>query len=478
MNFRLLFSSIILSSFAFLASAFEVSPEIAATGMRTLVVETVDGEEPTAESINAPEGSWGIGTINANKAPGRLLIYKPDGSIDFDSGEYEKKESGMTIKVRGNSSARFAKKPFKIKLEKKGDLFCRGDKSLNDKNWALLTSRNNLYELGFLVGEWVGMPWTPVYEYVHLVINDDYRGMYTLVEAVERNESCRIKTLDSGFVAERDIYWWNENDEFFPSKWLPICGWTLKYPDFEDLTPDQSDYIQSVLQDYEAIIETEDYEDLIDIDSVCRWLVAQDILGTGDAAGTNFYLAKYDDTDSSKLFVPVVWDVDSAEETVDQWSLVHWQGMIKPLFENSNKAFLIKYIELYWQLSPKIYRQLDLMAQSMRTDEWEWFDKAAALSEARWADFDLPQYSASHNADDMEWWFPPRKVWLDNAVAALETTVNVGAVSDSMCGASGDVSVFSLEGIPVYNGPREGFSAPSPGIYILSDGVSTRKIRF
>ena len=44
----------------------------------------------------------------------------------------------MTIKIRGNSTPYFDKKPYKIKLQKKGDMLCRGDSKFNDKNWLLI----------------------------------------------------------------------------------------------------------------------------------------------------------------------------------------------------------------------------------------------------------------------------------------------------------------------------------------------------
>jgi hypothetical protein len=92
-------------------------------GLPVIVVNTVNDEEPTAEPINHPEGCLGTGITNATKVPGRVRIYF-SGDVenpDFDSGEYEEGQSGMTFKIRGNSSANSSKKPFKIKLQKKAD---------------------------------------------------------------------------------------------------------------------------------------------------------------------------------------------------------------------------------------------------------------------------------------------------------------------------------------------------------------------
>lgn len=457
------------------ASAFELTPELAATGLRTVVVTTIDGEEPVCESVEAPVGSWGVGITNVNKVPGSVTVLNPDGSVVYESGDYSKKESGMTIKVRGNTSARFAKKPYKIKLEKKGDLMARGDKSLNDKNWVLLTAPHNLYELGFLIGEWLEMPWAPAYEYVNLVVNGDCRGLYTLAEAVERNEKCRIVTDESGFVAERDPYWWNQDGEYLPSGWNPQFNWTMKYPDYEDLTLADKDYITGVLHDFEEIIATDRYEELIDIDSFCKWLIAQDILGTSDGGGTNFYLAKADDTPSSKVYVPVLWDVDSGEETVDAWSAVHYETMISPLFNNFNPRFRRRYVELYRELSPDVWQNVDALTASLTSDAWEGFDKAVALNNSRWgAAPSASLHTASHNAKDMERWFPARKLWLDNAVDELEASLGVGCIPDAE--DYDFVRIYNLGGVKVYEGRREEYKISTPGIYIMRYGAGVEKL--
>lgn len=453
------------------AGAYSIPDDMLATGLRTLVIETINGEEPTCDKIDAPAGSWGEGITNVNKPGGSLRILNPDGSVAYESGEYVKKESGMTIKVRGNTSAKRAKKPFKIKLEKKADLLCRGDKSLNDKNWVLLTNNNNLYELGSLVGEWVGMPWPPAYEYVNVILNGDFRGLYLLVEAVERNEKCRIITEESGFVAERDAYWWNENGEYLPSVWNPQFNWTLKYPDFEDMTPEQEEYITRYLSDFETGIASENYEDLIDLDSFCRWLIAQDILGTSDGGGTNYYIAKKDNTQESKFFMPVLWDVDSGEDIIEGWSRVHYEPMVSLLFDNANPAFRKKYISLYKEIAGEVFAKMDAYIDDLETPLWDAHTRAVELNNERWGFNNV--FTAQHNATDLKDFFPARKVWLDNAVALLDAESSVEEIDGE---ADSFISVYSIDGTKVYDGPKAGFTPSRKGIFILSEGGKSKKI--
>ena len=476
------------------AQAQEVPQAVLEAGLRVVSVTTVDGEEPTAESIEAPPGSWGIGITNVNKVPGSVRIFSPDGKILFDSGDYLKKESGMTIKVRGNTSARYDKKPFKVKLEKKGDLLLRDDKNLRDKNWVLLPDRNMLLVTGFFIGDWAGMAWAPSYEWVNVVINGDYRGVYLLAEAVERNETCRIITDETGFVTERDPYWWNENGEYLNSCWLPQFGWTMKYPDFEDFTEEQKDYVQQTMLAFEEIIRTEDYEDLVDIDSFCRWVICQDILGTLDGGGTNLYIAKKDNTPGSKLYIPVLWDVDSAEDAVDDWSAVHREPVISQLFNNANKRFVRRYIELYHEIADEIFQKWQEDTDRLSTTEYDAYNRSVALDKQRWIEGGSRAGSTEDNVPHLNSWIATRKIWLDNAIEELDrSTSGVNNISEeagvvlevrmengslSVVFSGSDYSVYSADGRLIYSGDETSVKLPGRGIYVVKAGNISKKIIF
>ena len=95
--------------------------EVYDAGLPVLSITTVDGEEPTFDVWYAPEGCIGLSIKNATKVPARMTI-SHNGNVLYDSGEYVEDKSGLTIKVRGNTSAIQHKTPYKIKLQKKADL--------------------------------------------------------------------------------------------------------------------------------------------------------------------------------------------------------------------------------------------------------------------------------------------------------------------------------------------------------------------
>ena len=169
---------LMLPYFAETGLSKEVSlQEVKNAGLPILTITTVNGEVPTYERADPPKGCIGLSIKNATKVPARMTI-SVDGKVVYDSGDYEKDKSGLTIKVRGNTSAYAYKRPFKLKLQKKADLLRRGDKKFNDKDWALIKDEKLRSKMGLKINELLGIQWTPSYEYVNLVFNGEYHGVY------------------------------------------------------------------------------------------------------------------------------------------------------------------------------------------------------------------------------------------------------------------------------------------------------------
>lgn len=125
-------------------------------GLPLIEITTINGEDPTCEYVDHPEGATGSSITNATKVPGRCRIWFHDDCI-YDSGDYQKDESGITIKIRGNTSAYPDKKPYKIRLQKKADLLFRTDPVYKDKDWVLLKGQSaftneNEMNLNTLIG--------------------------------------------------------------------------------------------------------------------------------------------------------------------------------------------------------------------------------------------------------------------------------------------------------------------------------------
>ncbi len=404
---------------------------IIAYGLPTLWIETNDAVEPTCEYVYPPAGSVGA-TINAEKVPGRLIMYKRiDGvdSIIYDSGDYEKNISGMTIKVRGNTSAMASKKPYKIKLQKKRDLLMRGNDSIyKDKEWALMKDEYLFYQTGLLVSQQVGMRWNPANCYVNVIINGTYRGLYMLCETVKRNPDCRLNVDKlSGYIFECDPYWWNE-PVYVNSVMSPIFNYTFKYPDDEDITEEQVEYMQGVVSAYEASITDGTYPELIDVRSFAAWCLIHDIMGTMDGGGANRYYCKYDSTADSKIEMPLIWDLDMAERAQNVWSRCHTEQMTV-FFQNSNKAFVNEFVKLWCQLRSSIVDDVKAgLAAFRQTDNGRGAVNSCVLDNMVWGrNLQMDNYISNHGI-----WMTNRCAWLDSQIMALHVPndVDVDGVVD------------------------------------------------
>ena len=367
-----------------------------ATGLPILHIETVDSVMPTCEVVYPPEGCFGRSITNNEKIGGRLWI-ESDGDTIYDSGIYEDKASGITIKVRGNTSATKGgyygeKKPYKLKLQKKADLLFRGnDNTYADKDWVLLRYVICETLTGNIANRAMQMPWTPAEKVVLLILNGDFRGMYLLTENVKRNQDCRANISKTGFLYEYDAYWWNAS-YYIPSTQFNL-NYTLKYPEEDEIKPWQEEYLTgSINQVEEAIMTPGAIDEVLDIPSFARWLWVHDVLGDGDAAGSNMFIMKYDTLSSSKTAMVCPWDFGMACSSAQKykWSSQHYGAWCFPqLFAMPQISFLQEYINQYDNIAINAFDTIANQLDSIRFSELAaQMDKGQVLDNERWTRYE------------------------------------------------------------------------------------------
>lgn len=403
---------------------------ISQIGLPVVSITTVDGEEPTCEYVNAPEGSFGESITNATKVPCRIVITKNNETL-FDSGEYIKNESGATIKINGNTSAYHDNKPYKIKLQVKEDLLLRGDKKYKDKEWRLIKDARTLKTMiGLKMNELMGMPWTPSYMPCNVFINNDYQGCYLLIESVKRNADCRLDVdKDTGFIVERDAYWWNENSYFTTSFFSPYnyYRWTWKYPDEEDVTEEQILYAQKYINQVDKSIEEGYYDQYINVGSFASWLLAHDMMGTWDSGGSNLLVMKYDNTTSTLLQMANMWDFDTIFwMDKGSFSRIH-TGQVDyyfpALLNNKNKAFVKAYKQKWNETKDIIPQQIINYIKSFaESEEGKALQKSREYYTKRW---DKELTTVDEDVAEMIDWFENHIPLLDIAISNINEETNI-----------------------------------------------------
>ncbi len=399
----------------------EITRTLLDTGLTLVKIETQDNEEPACEYVYPPEGCWGAGIKNATKVSGKMVIMK-DTCIIYNSGDYEKGNTGITIKIRGNTSAHYNKKPFKIKLQSKADLLFRiGDTKYDDKDWLLLKYDGLKSVAGFKINELIGLEWTPSYKFVNLMINGDYRGIYMLCESVER-EKYRVNIDKTGYIIEYDPYWWNE-DVYFDGGPALQMNYTFKYPDEDDITTEQIDYIKSYIDNLETTLkEGGAYSEYIDVDSWANWLLAHDILGTWDAAGANIFLTKYDNSNMSLLKMGNLWDFDTIYRNSDDFSSIHtsasWIFYYPVLFASEDRTFTNTYKANWLKVMDALFDEMDSYLSAFGKSEYaSQIDKSIIYENQRWEESQWK--SVPVEIELSRSWFSSRKSFLNGKIQEI-----------------------------------------------------------
>ena len=437
---------------------------ISKIGLPVVSVITLNGEEPICDYVTHPEGSMGESITNATKVPCRIIITK-NQDILFDSGDYEKNVSGATIKINGNTGAYHDNKPYKIKLQVKEDLLLRGDKKYKDKEWRLLKDARTLNTMiGLKMNELIGMPWTPSYMPCNVFINNDYRGCYLLIESVKRNSDSRLNVDENtGFIVERDPYWWNESIYFSTDYFNMSNGyrWTWKYPDEDDVTEEITEYVQSSINRAEKSIKESNYEQYIDVNSFVSWILAHDILGTWDSGGSNLYLMRYDN--NSLLQMANMWDFDTIfwmnKDSFSRYHTESYDYYFPLLFNNVNTTFLYAYINKWNKIKDIIPQQIiDFIKEFADSEEGKALQLSREYYTKRW---NKELTTVSEDVEKVTDWFNNHLPWLDTTInnmskpTGISTTyLNQNAHSSSIFDIHGKQMNTPQKGINIINGKK------------------------
>ena len=431
---------------------------ISKIGLPVVSVITLNGEEPVCDYVTHPEGSMGESITNATKVPCRIIITK-NQDILFDSGDYEKNVSGATIKINGNTGAYHDNKPYKIKLQVKEDLLLRGDKKYKDKEWRLLKDARTLNTMiGLKMNELIGMPWTPSYMPCNVFINNDYRGCYLLIESVKRNSDSRLNVDENtGFIVERDPYWWNESIYFSTDYFNMSNGyrWTWKYPDEDDVTEEITEYVQSSINRAEKSIKEGNYEQYIDVNSFVSWILAHDILGTWDSGGSNLYLMRYDN--NSLLQMANMWDFDTIfwmnKDSFSRYHTESYDYYFPLLFNNVNTTFLYAYINKWNKIKDIIPQQIiDFIKEFADSEEGKALQLSREYYTKRW---NKELTTVSEDVEKVTDWFNNHLPWLDTTINNMSKPTGISTIYLNQNAHSS--SIFDIHGKQM-NTPQKGIN--------------------
>lgn len=273
------------------------------------------------------------GTFGYNYAQGNISLLSPDAA--------EPTNSFAKVKWRGGSTntADKHKRNYKIKtLNEKGkkqEISLLGMRE--DNNWIMDAGQVDLFRLRNRIATeiWNDFATKPYYaskepkaksgvagKVVEVILNNEYRGIYSLTEAMDRKE-LKLKKYDDKNQEFHGQLWkvssWDkaqfwEIDKDYDNTQETWHAFETKYPDIDDVNPtDYSPLYEAI--DFVANSNDETFKkevgDYFDIPVLIDYQLFQETLKPVDNNGKNMYWGIYDVAKSKKLTL-AIWDLDAS----------------------------------------------------------------------------------------------------------------------------------------------------------------------
>ncbi len=322
-------------------------------------------------------------------------------------------------------------------------------------------------------------------EFVELFVNDEYFGLYSLTEAMDRKQLKLVKydkgTLDIHGILYKGISWdytmmygpFDEPDNNSGS-W---GGFDVKYPSIDEVCPTNWDLLydaiifvdESSTRVYSANVDT-----YFDIPILINYYLFHTVLGTTDHGGKNIYWACYD-TQLSPMLTLAIWDYDTIIGQLWNNAEVHStsqgpeQGnifskanpnVIYRLVKGNINNFFDKAVERYWELRPTVFDPDNLANRFNDYYDYLRLSGTLAREERRWSgDSDIIGLPLDFS-DEQEYindWLHRRIAYLDELFfigAGIEDVSNISPTDGALYNLSGQRVGDSYKGIVVSKGRK------------------------
>lgn len=162
--------------------------------------KTFSHELPVLE-INTEDEKLPVDKVNYVNSS--FKMYNTEDDDEYGLEVTMKQEYGadnsVGIRLRGNSTMKYSKKPYRIKFDEKQSFFG----SAKNKNWVLLAdyldpSLIKNYSALTLAKVFNNMPWNSFGTHVNLYLNGEYKGIYLLCDQLdEKSGRLDLETNDA-----------------------------------------------------------------------------------------------------------------------------------------------------------------------------------------------------------------------------------------------------------------------------------------
>jgi len=235
-----------------------------------------------------------------------------------------------TIRIRGNSSATFRKKSYRIECYK--SLYDTDEKNVPllgmaaESDWVLhapyLDRSQVRNHLMYSVSREI-MHWASDSRFVELYINGNYAGIYVLLESVKASPNrvaladYSLQTGETPYILQSDRWGSEQNplNDFGMLAGYESYPLTIKYPSVLKITENEREWITNDISEIQRVLYSDYFDDpvrgyaaYIDVESFVEYFLINEFSMSIDAGyWSTFY---YKDL-SGKLHAGPVWDFDN-----------------------------------------------------------------------------------------------------------------------------------------------------------------------
>lgn len=377
------------------------------------------------------------------------------------------------IEIRGQSSQMFPKKSYSVETRDADgenlNVSLLGMPSEND--WVLYAPYTDKSMLRNFISFYMGSklePYCTRMAYCELIVNNDYKGVYILMEKIKRDgDRVDISKLEPEDIAGDDLSggYIVKVDKIDPGFVYGIDGWRsipstpypnamnitfqYYYPKVEDIVQEQKNYIRGYIGTAEDALTNASFADpnagyqkYLDAASFVDQMILCEISKEVDKYRFSTFFYKKKDSDGGKLFAGPAWDFNLGYSNVDYWPPgTEYAGWMYPIVEPHEWGIMFWWKRLMedpyfqglfrnrWQQlrqdelsNEKLEYAIDSIVNYIDDAQQRNYERWPILGEYVWPNFDWQGNDYNDEVAFFEDWLFNRLAWIDYNIPGLILT--------------------------------------------------------
>ncbi len=374
------------------------------------------------------------------------IINNGPGNINYFTDSVNDYNGKIAIEIRGASSQFFPKNNYGFEtqdeLGENNNYPVLGMPEEND--WILhgpFSDKSLIRNaLSFDIGRQM-MDYASRTRFCELLINDQYRGIYLMMERIKRDpsrvdiatlkpEDIEGDELTGGYVFQLD----RDDEDTEEDGWYSPYGsnpfYAFHSPDYDDLLPVQENYLKNWMNGFEAAMlqpsYINTYDDYIDEPSFIDYFLINELTKHIDAFKLSFYMHKRKDSNGGKLHMGPIWDFNLGYSNFDFECAPEPEGWIYPCTSRAfwlNKILNIPTVQnnmhCRWNAlrdnilhTDVLMNKIDGMAQELEEAQYRNFTTWDILGNYVWPNSFVGD-TYQQEIDFLKTWLTQRLLWMD-----------------------------------------------------------------